>query len=76
MKLVDLTPDQMRKLAVRAKTTLDYLRHLSRGRRQASADMAARLERASKGAIGRETLCDACRQCPYLKTCRNMETEK
>lgn len=76
MKLSDMTPDQLRALALRVPTTYDYLRHLAAGRRQASAEMAGLIEAASRGGVGRETLSPACKGCKYLKTCRKQETTK
>lgn len=49
------------------------LRHLQVGRRRASAELAIRIEKAAKKlklAVPRETTCDACRGCEYLKACK------
>lgn len=70
MKLSDLTLGQLRDLAARVPTTYSYLRHLAAGRRQASAEMAGRIEAATRGSVGRETLSAACKGCKYLKQCR------
>lgn len=73
MKLSHLTLLELRDLAKRAGTSLKYVQHLASGRRQASATMAGAIEKASGGEVGRETLCAACRSCPYLKKCRKDE---
>lgn len=73
MKLNHMTLPQLKALAVKAGSSLKYLQHLSSGRRQASAAMAGVIEKASGGEVGRETLCAACKSCPYLKKCRKDE---
>lgn len=76
MKLTDLTPDQLKRLAAEAGTSLKYLQHIVASRRSASVRMAARLEAAGrrlKLPLGRETLNADCKACPYLKACRKQE---
>lgn len=73
------TPDEQHLLAERAGTTRGQLYQLSGGHRQASADMAGRIEavtadmhKASKGRLPRlyrTDLCEACRGCPYAAKC-------
>jgi len=74
MKLADVTPAVRRKIAELLGLESDaVLRHIQMGRRRASADMAIRIERASKAAgaeVRRETLCDACRGCDLAKKAR------
>ena len=73
MKLNHLTLPELKALATRAGTSLKYIQHIASGRRQASAAMAGAIEKASRGKVGRETLCAACESCPYLKKCRKEE---
>lgn len=66
-------------LAELAGTSRKYLYHLAAGTRNASADMAARLEQASVGIsrkskgrlpkLSRVDLCTACARCPYAGGC-------
>ena len=73
------TPDEQLLLAQRIGTSRGMLYQLSGGHRQASADMAGRIEaatavmaKASKGrlpAIVRTDVCEACRQCSYAAKC-------
>jgi len=71
--LTTYTLDDLRALAAKAGTSLKYVQHIASGRRQASAAMAGAIEKASGGDVGRETLCAACKSCPYLKACRKGE---
>jgi hypothetical protein len=71
------TKDEQEILAGKAGTTVGNLYQLSGGHRQASAEMAGRIEavtiemhRASKGRLPkilRTDLVEACRQCPYAQ---------
>lgn len=73
------TADEQNLLAARVGTTRGMLYQWSGGHRQASADMAGRIEaatatmhKASKGrlpAIVRTDLCEACRACQYAAKC-------
>lgn len=73
------TPDEQLLLAERAATTRAHLYQLAGGHRQASADLAGRIEaattqmsKASKGrlpAVVRTDICSACRACPYAAKC-------
>jgi transcriptional regulator with XRE-family HTH domain len=63
------TPDQARQLASASKTSVPHLRHIARGRRKASADLAQRLAHASHQfniilKLDQRELCAACGQCP------------
>ena len=75
MKIKDLTPEQRRRIATLAKTTDGALRHVQSGRRQASADMAIRVEAAAKRvglSLPRESLCSACGGCDLAKRARKL----
>jgi len=73
------TPDEQQTLALRVRTTRGQLYQLAGGHRQASADMAGRIEsvtaemhKASKGRLPhvfRTDLCAACRACQYASKC-------
>jgi len=73
------TPDEQNVLASRSGTTRGHLYQLAGGHRQASAELAGRIEaataamhKASKGrlpAIVRTDLCEACRGCQYAAKC-------
>lgn len=54
-------------LAVAAGTSPRYLGQVARGERQASADLAGRIEVATMGAIKRSDICEACAKCPHIK---------
>lgn len=72
-KLADITPETRRAIAVRAKTSDRMLQHIQVGRRQPSAMMAIRIERAAKKLgldIRRESLCSACRGCDLARKAR------
>lgn len=73
------TAAEQKTLAKHAKTSRAYLHHLANGERDASADMAGKLEEASKKMrkaskyrlpiLNRSELCLACSQCPYARKC-------
>lgn len=73
------TPDEQLLLAQKIGTTRGMLYQLSGGHRQASADMAGRIEaatttmsKASKGRLPilvRTDVCEACRGCSYAAKC-------
>jgi len=73
------TSDEQTLLSQRAGTTRGHLYQLAGGHRQASAELAGRIEaataamhKASKGrlpAIVRTDLCEACRACQYAAKC-------
>ena len=72
-KLTDIDPATRKQLAGRAKTSDRMLQHIQVGRRQPSAMMAIRIERAAKKLgldIRRESLCSACRGCDLAKRAR------
>jgi hypothetical protein len=67
------TPLQKKALAKAAKTSVGQLKHLSAGRRSASADLAQRLAAASR-TLGHRALyldprdvCEACGTCPLTE---------
>lgn len=73
------TTAEQEQLAREAGTSRKYLYQLAAGARNASADMAARLEQASIGLsrtskgrlpkLSRTNLCAACAQCPFAGGC-------
>jgi len=73
------TPGEQELLAQKAGTSKGQLYQLAGGHRQASADMAGRIEsatlemaKASKGrlpVVYRTDVCEACRQCSYAAKC-------
>ena len=73
------TADEQETLAKRVGTTRGQLYQLAGGHRQASADMAGRIEsataeiaKASRGRLPRvyrTDLCEACRGCQYAAKC-------
>lgn len=78
MKLKDLTPTQRRDIGAGAGISVDFLRHMAKGRRTVSALLAQRIERAA-GALGlrlrREDMCAACRKCDLAKQARKAAAE-
>jgi hypothetical protein len=60
------TPEDARRLAKAAKTSVPYLRHVAHGRRGISADLAQRLAHGSSE-LDQRALCAACRRCPLVK---------
>lgn len=63
----------LRLLAKRAGTSVATIRHIAAGRRRMTAEMAARLERASVGVptlgngyMDRSDICKTCANCPYV----------
>jgi hypothetical protein len=76
------TPEEQRTLAEAAGTSRHYLYHLANDRsrygRSASADLAGRIEAASRvlcasnpklPIIRRTDLCEACRSCEFARKC-------
>lgn len=67
------TPAQKKALAKAAKTSVGQLKHLSAGRRTASADLAQRLAAAShtlhirKLYLDQRDICNACGVCPLVE---------
>lgn len=65
--------EQARQVAKAAKTSVPHLRHIAKGRRRASAELAQRLERASRAlrnpvlVLPQVKLCRACGQCPLAE---------
>lgn len=75
MKLPELTPDQLRRLAALAECSPASLRHVAAGRRSMSAEMAIRVERAGKRMrldLRREDLNSGCGVCEFAKKCRKI----
>ncbi len=48
---------EVESFASRCLTSVGYLNHVAKGRRQPSADLAIRIERESSGAVTCESLC-------------------
>lgn len=65
--LAKATPEQIRQLTKRAKTSVKYLQHLTAGRRTAKAEMAVRIAAASGEEITQGSVCADCRSCRYYK---------
>lgn len=77
MKLTDLTTADLRRLATSAGTSLKYLQHVVATRRQPSVRMAIKLEAAAARlgwTLGRETMVQECKTCPYMRACRKGKT--
>lgn len=75
MKLIDLTPKQLKRLAALAKTSYDSLRHAATGRRGLSAHAAVRLEHAGRRMkidLRREDMNAGCKGCEFAKACRKV----
>ena len=75
MKLQDLTPTQLRDLAAIAECSADSLRHVVRGRRGLSSQMAIRIEKAAKKmkpklVLKREDMNAGCGGCEFARACR------
>lgn len=69
--LKEATPDQAKKLAKLAQTSVPYLRHVAAGRRELSADLAQRLATASHQFdpslyLQQAEICRACGRCPLV----------
>ncbi len=76
--LDNATGDEIDALAVAANTSSAYIRHIALGRRDASADMAARIEEGTKkiqreglASVSRGDLSEACNECPHFKACKS-----
>jgi hypothetical protein len=76
------TPDEKKELAIKAGTSLNMLYQLSYGNRNASADLAGRIEDGVKRInkrkrhtplpeIGRGDLCEACAKCRFYRGCES-----
>ncbi len=69
------SPEQARKLAKLARTSVKSLRHIAAGRRNGSAEAAIRIvaaaaqietnDRGSNRPIDQASVCPACRKCPH-----------
>lgn len=72
--LKSATPEQARRLANEAKTSVPHLRHIAAGRRNISADLAQRLAHASTKRFTlplhllQTELCVACAKCPLIES--------
>lgn len=70
------TPEQARELAKAADTSVAHLRHVAKGRRGITSEMAQRLAHASKTLrtralyLDQQELCAACAACPIAKLAR------
>lgn len=70
-------PDELRRLAKLARTSVKTIQNVARGFRKGSAEFAVRLGRASiklrqdvhdtPGLIDQGTVCPACRKCPHYR---------
>lgn len=70
--LAALTPKQREALAARAETSTETLRQTAKayrtgGKLAVTPTLAARIERASKGAITRIEMSPVCARCPHAK---------
>jgi plasmid maintenance system antidote protein VapI len=63
--LKQVTPDEARKAAQIAKTSVAHLRHIAAGRRGMTAEMAQRVAHAT--GLKQKDLCAACAACPIAK---------
>jgi len=73
MKLIDLDPTQLKRLAALAKTSYGSLRHVAAGRRGVSSEAAIRIERGAKRMgldVRRESLNAGCEMCEFARDCR------
>ena len=72
--------DEKKELAIKARTSLSLLYQLDYGTRNASADLAGRIEEAIKRinrrkrhtplpVVQRGDLCEACSKCRFYKEC-------
>lgn len=75
--LKSATKNEQLQLAVRARTSLAYIKLLAAGKRNASAETAANIERASEELkrvndalpnLSRADLNKTCRLCPFYKS--------
>lgn len=68
--LRNLSRPARERLATDAKTSAEYLRLVAMGHRNASAEIAARVEEASLrmgSPIRRGDVCKVCNECPYYR---------
>jgi len=73
MRLIDLTREQLERLAAAVGTSYDTMRHYARGRRGVSAAKAIVIEKAAKRMrldVQREDLCAACSGCELARKAR------
>lgn len=73
--LNSLTPAQREAFAKAAKSSPTSLRlaangYKTEGKLNITAEFAARIEKASRNALPRQTLCDTCKKCPHAKNCK------
>jgi plasmid maintenance system antidote protein VapI len=76
-KLADLDPTQIKRLAALAQCSPGALRHVQAGRRNMSAEMAIRVERAATRMrldLRREDMNAGCEKCEFAKACRKLST--
>ena len=70
----DLTAEERQVLAADLGLKSDaMLRHFQTGRRKGSAETAIRIEKAARKrclSVPRESICEACRGCEYLKAAK------
>lgn len=66
------TPENTKALAKAAKTSVEHLKHIARGRRGVSAELAQRLAAASRTLrhralyLDQRELCEVCGACPLV----------
>jgi len=73
---VRVTPrDKRQHVADTARTSVAFLGHLASGYRNASSQLAARVETAAEGELTRADVNDTCASCPYFQKCQNPESK-
>lgn len=73
MKLTDLIPGQIKRLAALVGCNPDSLRHVKMGRRALSAEMAIKVEKAGRRLklnLRREDMNSGCAKCEFARKCR------
>lgn len=82
--LIRATADEIRKLADIADTSVAYLHHVATGRRNASPELAGkieegvlmlRLERPALPDLSRGDISKTCGECPFYKHCKEKKDE-
>jgi hypothetical protein len=64
------TGKRKKEVAKKAELSLQRLYHLGAGYRNASSEMAARIEAAADGELTRADLNETCANCPYYQNCQ------
>jgi len=75
--LNSLSQDERKAFAMRAGSSVDALRlaahgYKTQGKVAITAEFAVRIEKASGGAVRRQTLSDTCKKCPFVQHCGDM----